>query len=79
MSLNKTYAKKKAALANAAWMNQSPHPIPLFLQGQHVMIYRGAGWAKATVIRSHKKGCTVKLTQEQRNITVYDARCIKPA
>lgn len=79
MSLSKTYAKKKAALASAAWMNQSPHPLPLFLIGQQVMVYRGAGWSKASVIKSSKKGCTVKLGQEQRNITVYDARCIKPA
>lgn len=78
MPLNKNGASKKTALENAAWMNQSPHPMPIFRRNQSVMVYRGAGWSKGVVVMSAKQGCRVKLSQDQRTITVYDARSIKP-
>lgn len=78
MPLNKSGTNKKAALDNAAWMNQSPHPLPIFRRDQSVMVYRGAGWSKGIVVNSARQGCRVKLSQDQRTITVYDARSIKP-
>lgn len=78
MSLNKNASRKKAALENAAWWNQPPHPLPIFRRNQSVSVFRGAGWSKAVVVSSSRDGCRVKLTQDQRTVTVYDARSIKP-
>lgn len=69
---------KRTALASAQWMNQRPNPLPLFVKGQSVQVYRGAGWSAATVLDSTPQGCLVKLKQTQQDIRVYDARCIRP-
>lgn len=71
--------KKKAVLDRAAWMNQSPNPLPVFRKGEVVQVYRGAGWSKGKVISSTSKGCMVNLFQGDNTINVYDARCIRKA
>lgn len=68
---------KKAALDHAAWMNQSPHPLPIFRKGQTVQVYRGAGWSKGRVLTSSRNNCSVRLSQGDKIVTLYDARCIK--
>lgn len=74
-----TVKYKKAALDKAAWMNQSPNPLPIFRKGTSVHVYRGAGWSLASVVNSTPQGCSVRLAQGGALINVYDARCIKPA
>jgi hypothetical protein len=69
---------KKAALDHAAWMNQSPHPLPIFRKGQLVQVYRGAGWSKGKVLASSRDTCSVRLSQGDKIVSLYDARCIKP-
>lgn len=73
-----TVKYKKAALDAAAWMNQAPNPLPIFLKGQAVEVYRGAGWSKGSVVLSTPGGCTVYINQGGKTINVYDARCIRP-
>jgi hypothetical protein len=69
---------KKKSLSVAEWMNQKPNPLPLFLKGQSVQVYRGAGWSAASVVDSTPNGCVVKLKQGQQDVRIYDARCIRP-
>lgn len=69
--------KKKEMLDRAAWMNQSPNPLPVFRRGETVQVYRGSGWSKGQVVASSPKGCMVNLFQGDNTINVYDARCIR--
>ena len=76
-SKNSTFMEKKKALDSAAWMNQPPHPIPIFRRGTTVSVFRGAGWSKGVVVKSSKNACMVKLEQTGNTISVYDRRSIK--
>jgi len=78
MENNDKTKAKKAAIRTSEWMNQKPNPLPLFLRGQSVQVYRGAGWSAGNVIDSRPSGCIVKLKQTQEDVRVYDARCIRP-
>lgn len=77
--VSKNAQSKKRAIDTAAWMNQKPNPLPLFVKGQAVQVYRGAGWSVGNVIDSSPSGCVVKLKQTQQDVRVYDARCIRTA
>jgi hypothetical protein len=52
------------------------HPLPAFERNQDVRVFMGAGWAKGKVIRSDLDGCTVRLPQLQKTVSVRDARNI---
>lgn len=78
-SIKSDTASRKKALEHAAWMNKPPHPLPLFMKGSAVQVYRGAGWSAGNVIDSSPNGCVVKLKQTREDVRVYDARCIRPA
>jgi len=73
-----TIKYKKAALEAAAWMNQPPHPLPVFRRNEMVEVYRGSGWSKAKVIESTPHRCSVLIFQGDKTTNIYDARCIKP-
>lgn len=73
-----TVKYKKSAFEAAAWMNQKPNPLPTFIKGQAVEVYRTASWTKASVVSSSPNGCTVRLAQGGQNVNIYDARCIRP-
>ena len=77
MAKTSNYTQKKKALDNAAWMNQPPHPIPIFRRGTKVSVFRGAGWSKGEVVKSTKTACHIKLEQTGNTISVYDRRSIK--
>jgi hypothetical protein len=72
------YAAQKKAIENAAWMNQPPHPLPVFRKGSKVNVFRGAGWSAGLVLDSSRDGCTIKIIQSGQTVRVYDARSIKP-
>jgi len=72
-------AQKRRALEHAAWMNKPPNPLPLFIKGASVQVYRGAGWSAGNVLESTASSCVVKLKQTREDIRVYDARCIRTA
>lgn len=75
----KEFKQKKKAWDQASWMNQKPHPLPLFIKGQAVQVYRGAGWSSAHVENSSVNSCTVRLSQGSQLIQIYDRRCIRSA
>jgi len=52
------------------------HPLPVLERNQDVKIYMGGGWAKGAVVRSDLCSCTVRLTQLQKTVRVFDARNI---
>lgn len=72
-----TLKAKKKAIDSAAWMNQAPHPLPIFRKGSKVSVYRGSGWSAGHVIESSRDGCSVKLSQGEQMVRVYDRRSIK--
>lgn len=72
-------AQKRKALEHAAWMNRAPNPLPVFIKGSSVQVYRGAGWSAGDVVDSSPHSCVVKLKQTREDVRVYDARCIRPA
>lgn len=70
---------KKAELDVIAWMNKSPHPMPVFDHDQIVYVLRKTDWQKARVITSSQNGCQLQLVESKEAFNLYDARCIRPA
>lgn len=73
-----TVKPKPSAVKAAEWMQQPPHPLPVFRKRDAVQVFMGAGWLKGTVLDSSRDRCTVWLGQAQRSTTVYDARNVRP-
>lgn len=70
-------SKRKERLDSAAWMNQSPHPLPLLQADQQVHVYRQSRWLYGKVIESSPNGCIVEIVDNNQVVNVYDARCLK--
>lgn len=79
MSQTEVLINRKAELDAIAWMNRSPHPMPVFKYNDLVYVLRNSSWSKAKVITSSRNGCQVQLIENKEAFNLYDARCIRPA
>ena len=79
MPQSEVMISRKAELEAIAWMNRSPHPMPVFNHDDLVYVLRNSDWAKAKVITSSQNGCQVQLIENKEAFNLYDARCIRPA
>ena len=79
MPQSEVMISRKAELEAIAWMNRSPHPMPVFKHDDLVYVLRNSSWAKAKVITSSQNGCQVQLVENKEAFNLYDARCIRPA
>lgn len=79
MPKTQVLSDRKAELDAIAWMNQSPHPMPVFKHDQMVYVLRNSSWLKAKIITSSQNGCQVQLIENKEAFNLYDARCIRPA
>lgn len=58
-------------------MQQKPFPLPVYRKGTKVQVFLGAGWSVGIVLESSQEKCFVQLKNNNRNISVFDARSIK--
>ena len=79
MHATKILSIKKAELDIIAWMNKSPHPMPVFDHDEIVYVLRKTEWKEARVITSSQNGCQLQLVDSKEAFNLYDARCIRPA
>lgn len=79
MHTTETLTTRKAELDIIAWMNKSPHPMPVFSHDEIVYVLRQTEWKEARVITSSQNGCQLQLVDSREEFNLYDARCIKPA
>lgn len=77
--LQQKISDKRRRLDSSAWMNQSPHPLPIFEPGQQIHVYRQSCWLAGKVIESNPGGCAVNLVNTDQIVKIYDARCLKSA
>jgi len=70
---------RRAQLEAIAWMNKSPHPMPVFEHDETVYVLQNNDWRKARVITSSQNGCQVQLIENKKAFNLYDARCIRPS
>ena len=69
----------QAAKNNYAWMNKSPHPLPIYKHDEVVMVRKNNSWMKAIVLTSSAVGCSVQFVHDKSAMNLYDARCIRSA
>lgn len=77
--MTKMFETIKTEMDAIAWMNQPPHPMPIFSHDEIVYVLRKTDWKKARVITSSKNGCQLQLVDSLEAFNLYDARCIRSA